>query len=107
MISLLLLVPGKNLTEVGLDIPHLDKLIHFVMFSGLSFLFLSYWNKRKKIVNRKIKMTVIISFSIFGVLIEVVQEVFISGRYFDVWDIVANVIGVIVGVILRGTCNSI
>ncbi len=99
-ISFLLLMPGKHLPEADLQIPHLDKYLHFVMFAMLSFLFLLFRKSKVDSIENKEKFAIILLFSAFGIMTEFVQEFFIEGRYFDIWDVVANALGTIAGAML-------
>jgi len=77
-------------------IPHFDKIIHVTLFLVLSYFWmrgLSAQNQFKK-VQEKAVLTTVISAIIYGVLIEVLQEVMHLGRSFDVLDIVADSVGV-------------
>ena len=68
-----------------------DKLNHFIAFSTLYLLYsLGY-----KGVSDKIKVSVLIA---FGLQIEIVQS-FIPNRYFSLLDIVADIIGIAIGLL--------
>lgn len=93
-------MPGKHLPEAGFEVPHLDKYLHFVMFAILSFFFLLYRKSKVDSIENKEKIAIIMLISAFGLLIEFIQEFFIEDRYFDIWDVFANVLGAISGVML-------
>jgi VanZ family protein len=99
-ISFLLLMPGENIPNSGIDIPHLDKYLHFIMFAVLSFLFLLQKVKRKQKVTIREKIAVCLVIVCFGLIVEIIQECFILDRHFDWWDVVANTLGTIAGVLL-------
>jgi len=78
-------------------IPHFDKIIHVTLFLVLSYFWmhgLSAQNQFKKVQEKAVLITVV-SAIIYGVLIEVLQEVMHLGRSFDIWDIAADVVGVV------------
>lgn len=94
----------------GPKIPHLDKVIHFLMFGGWSFLF--GWvltmivyrsgNKRKLLLNDRLESgytlslyVVVITGFIFGGIIEILQGVLPIGRTPDLMDTMANGLGAI------------
>ena len=93
-------MPGKHLPEADLQIPHLDKYLHFVMFAMLSYFFLLYRKCKVESIRNTEILAIILLFSSFGFLIELVQEFFVKERYFDIWDVVANTLGTISGVLL-------
>ena len=43
--------------------------------------------------------------SIYGIAMEVVQYAFFPGRYFEIWDIVANIIGAFAALLLLKLIN--
>ncbi len=87
------LISAHSIPTVGLiKIEGLDKVVHFVMYMGLCFLLL------KSIKNRN---TAILLFCImYGILMELLQFLISSGRSFDFFDIIANIIGANVGALL-------
>ena len=87
------LISAQSIPAVGIiKIEGLDKVVHFIMYMGLCFLLL------KSIKDRNI---VILMFCIFyGVLMELLQFLISSGRSFDFFDIIANIIGANVGALL-------
>lgn len=99
-ISFLLLIPGNSIPQAGFIVPHLDKLVHLAMFAILSFLTLSNLRSKRKFTGLKEIVMVVLFSSGIGLVLELVQELFIKGRYFDWWDVVANTIGAIIGVSL-------
>jgi len=84
--------------ESGISVKHIDKLVHIMMYAGVSFLMLpSYW---KGAFNRQsISYTFLFSIS-YGFLLEILQNTSISQREFDIFDIIANMIGAMAGIII-------
>ena len=76
----------------------LDKLIHSVVFLVLIIIWLWYYFIKK---NRRIGIKSIIAILsicfIYGILIEIIQLLFISSRKADYFDILANSFGLIIG----------
>lgn len=89
---------SENLTEIKFDIPGLDKMVHFVMYGVLSFLLL--WTGEKVSKTRlelQNLLVVILVSSGFGILMEILQKTLTTVRNFDIYDIIANIIGVLLG----------
>jgi len=88
-------MPGQNLPSI--PVWNMDKWVHISFYAVFAFLlyreYQSYqpWSTRSQII-----MTLAICGS-FGLFIEYLQGNFIPNRYFDVYDLIANIIGVIVG----------
>ncbi len=80
-----------------LDIPHLDKLSHFFAYALLVFL----WSIALVLKTTKIKAARVAFYgAIFlGVLLEILQWQLNVGRHFEILDIIANIIGSIIGLI--------
>ncbi len=81
-----------------LDIPHLDKVSHLFAFALLVFL----WSIALVVKTSKIKAARIAFYgAIFlGVLLEILQWQLNFGRHFEILDIIANIIGSIIGLIV-------
>lgn len=72
-----------------------DKLAHLIFYAIFSFL----WSMSMRKRNVKKKYILIFSFS-FGVLMEIFQLYLFNGRSFELYDIIANILGSVIGVIL-------
>ncbi|VAW19759.1 hypothetical protein MNBD_BACTEROID01-1823 [hydrothermal vent metagenome] len=88
------LLPSKDLPSIPLFYGA-DKLIHFFLYAGLSWLALWAFNP---VLKKKRVAFVFIILSVFGVLLEVVQLTMGAGRSFSVGDIAADVAGVATGI---------
>jgi VanZ family protein len=82
-------MPASDLPEIKV-FPYFDKIVHICMYTGLSFLLLLFWDE-KKTKNKKLQIACIV-FG-WGLLMEIIQEVSHLGRSFDVFDLLANMIG--------------
>ena len=82
-----------------MDALHVDKAVHFGLFFILILLF-SLPVLKSSHTNRS-KIQRIIVFSLFAVLwgiaVEFIQENFVKGRSFDLWDWFADSLGVLAG----------
>ena len=78
-----------------------DKAIHVILYIVLSFIWLLYYyvfNKRNIKLNNVI-ITLMLCF-IYGIIIESIQELFLTSRHADILDILANTIGSIIGTLV-------
>ncbi len=88
-------MPGEEIPEV--NVPLADKWVHFVLFGVQTLLLL--WAQP---AGRKQIATGAFSVALFGVTVEVLQWIThpLLHRQFDVGDIAANVIGVVLGALI-------
>lgn len=96
---LLLLAGYVGLTPLQLGQYVNDKVLHFVTFFALTVVF--YWivdTSRRRTLN----MTLVACTLVLGIGSEFVQSFLPNDRDFDLYDIVANVLGSLLGV---GICN--
>ena len=99
-ITVALLFPNTDyLPKVDLLIP-IDKLIHVLISLILVFIWLLYFFKRQRFIVLNLLIKVIITCFIYGILIEVFQQLFVTTRQADFLDVLANSIGLILGVSL-------
>lgn len=98
IIFLLLVVPPIRIAkERQLDITHLDKIIHFILFAVLVALW-GYYFKSKRFTFFKLLFTLagfVLLSTFYGILMEYVQ--LWAGRDFDVWDMLADGVGAVAG----------
>jgi VanZ family protein len=95
----LLAVPFKHRSEQSLlSFPHLDKVIHLLLFCILSFLWSEYAKSKHSYKTIHI-IFIIFSSILYGVVLEYIQHY--TGRDFDPADMLANGSGVIVGILIK------
>ncbi len=104
--SLLLLYFTFNDSAAILEdhiIVHQDKILHFCAYIFLAFIWGYYMllSSAKKGI-----LYSFISTLVFGVLLEIIQERVNPSRTFDVLDLMANCIGVIVGTIIVASSKT-
>jgi VanZ family protein len=76
----------------GSPILGMDKLVHFLIYF-IMFLLINRWKPVYKVFN--------FSFCVlYGLMMELAQHYFITGRYFELWDLIANISGVFVGLVI-------
>jgi hypothetical protein len=97
-IIVLLCVPGSAFSDLdSFDFPHLDKLIHIVLFAVLLLFWGYYYRHRLEWVAwQRALIKLIIASTALGVLLEFIQHYFIPYRDFDGLDIIADSTGSIV-----------
>ena len=99
-ISLLVLIlstiPGNSLHKVPIiEIPNLDKLIHFIMYFSLATsLLLDVYKVRSFVSFRVVWFTIFYSF-LYGILMELLQKYFVENRTSDILDVLANTVGLL------------
>lgn len=99
LITVLLTLPGSALPKEGwLDFLHPDKWIHLVIFAVLVWLTDRVIKKQEWPGGHPPNMGLIQAVCfLYGAGMEVVQHYLIPNRSFDVWDIVADGAGCLVG----------
>ena len=99
LILLLSLLPSSSTQKVSIDIPHFDKLIHFIMYFFLAAVLLIDIKNNIKKPTRVLIVSVLLSVIIFSGIVELIQEFFILGRFGSLLDLTANFIGLIIATI--------
>ncbi len=74
-----MVVPFKTSTSV--DVPHLDKLVHVLIYIGLTFLWLQFFIKT--LVKPPFKWVVFCLILLYGIVIEIIQGKYLVFRSFD------------------------
>lgn len=99
VIFILLSLPGNLLpNENHLAIPNLDKIVHIIMFGSFVFLWSFYYAAKKEGKNSgRIYFNIFIIACLYGISMEFVQKYFIPNRDFDLYDIIADIIGAFAG----------
>jgi len=93
-----LFMPNNNIPDVDDPVNYFDKVIHFILFFGLTFLTL---RDVKRNGSRRIGfwIAVLLVFSLlYGVLAEYIQEFYLN-RDGNVPDLVADMVGAVAGII--------
>ncbi len=97
-ITVVFLSPAREMPEP--IIPFLDKLGHVLVHYILSFIWLCYvlLGDKNHISVKIVFVVLFICFS-YGILIEALQHWLTTSRTFDLFDIVANGIGTLIGLL--------
>jgi VanZ family protein len=103
-------IPGNQINKVKfIDIPHLDKFVHFLFYFVFTLLLISENNKQRqyhKVTVDAILIAATISLS-YGAFIEILQKVLIINRGADIMDMVANTFGFLGAVLSYRQVNRI
>lgn len=92
------LVPHPMPAAMMPGIPHIDKLIHAIMFGGLAgALMFDFYRSGHRLTLRAI-LRFAAAVAIFGALDELAQGLMGLGRASDFWDLMADWFGVIVAI---------
>lgn len=90
------LISARTATKFNIwDFAGFDKLAHLVFYAIFSFLWSMSYRE-----NREHKKFVLFFSVSFGILMEICQFYLFNGRSFELYDILANIIGSFAGVIL-------
>jgi VanZ family protein len=98
MISLLIESSGPPLAIMG-KVQNLDKLAHFLAFSGLGLLVCTLYLKRGNAQAISLLSMPLLIVSLFGI-IEESYQMLIPGRQPDVFDLLADICGALFAIIL-------
>lgn len=103
VIFILLALPGSMIpSEANFNISNFDKYVHVSIFFFFVLLWSFYFAARKE-ESKKIRKRFLLIFVIaclYGTAMEYVQKYFIPFRDFDLYDILADVIGSLAGYIM-------
>jgi len=101
---ILLCLPGSSFPAEGIfiEIPHLDKIVHVILFGGIVVLWsLYFFYQQQQNSHWKLTVIAIVLFTILlGIFMEYIQYNFIPNRAFDKGDILANTISSLIAGIL-------
>lgn len=103
IIFFIISMPGSQLPESGLfAIPHIDKLIHAVLFFVFSFL-LAYGIFKEKKAKPRLHDAIIyalVSGILYSAFTEAIQHFLVKSRFGSIYDFMANVFGTVFGILL-------
>jgi len=98
--SLIIYLSLANIGKIKLiELEASDKLYHTACYFILGLLWLSFFFIKHGSLDTTKKLIIAISIVLFGIIIEVLQYVLTAYRTFDLWDAVANVVGVLVAIL--------
>lgn len=74
-----------------------DKIGHLIAYCLLCGLIL-WANKEEQVASQKATLWTAIGVSLYGIMLEYVQWAFFPDRFFEVWDMIANITGAAIAV---------
>lgn len=96
-VTVMMLISSSGLP--GVEIPFFDKIAHMGVYavSLLLWVFVFFKSVLKKntLVSRVFGVLLL-----YGMVIEVVQGKWIPDRSFDLWDVMANILGMTIGILV-------
>ena len=99
LITIIFLVPIKEIPKL-LDFPiQIDKLIHVFIFLVLIFLWLLYVNSILNDTKPTVIFLILVLCLLYGIIIEVIQEFCVLLRGAEVLDVIADLLGAILGLL--------
>lgn len=101
LITFLSLYDFTVIDDPGLDIPHLDKLVHFVFYFVGTMLGCFFLRERiNPLLSMPKTFAIVASFMVlYGLIIELMQAYFTKARSGELTDFAANFAGVIFGLL--------
>jgi len=102
-IAITSLVSFKGMKTVSLGINNFDKIVHFTSYFILSLSW--FFALQAFLKKRKIKIALILALISYGIIIEGLQGVMTTHRQADIYDILANSIGVLLATFLFPRLN--
>ncbi|PKA83258.1 VanZ family protein [Ulvibacter sp. MAR_2010_11] len=99
VVTIALLLPAGGLPRI--DFIPVDKLVHICIHVGLVLLWLFYGYKLKNHQGLfPLIIIVVVACLLYGIIIEVLQDKYTVTRQADIMDVLANVLGSIIGIFL-------
>jgi len=97
-ITIAFLLPASDLPKIRFLN---DKIIHIVLYIVLSFIWLLfYFVFQKNQINLKNIVIVLVVCLIYGIIIELIQQLLIASRQADIVDVFANTLGALIGTLV-------
>ncbi|NBL65548.1 VanZ family protein [Flavobacterium sp. NST-5] len=81
---------------------HTDKIAHFVFYAVFASLWFLYFKQSIK-NQRKLFVIVFLFAFLFGLIIEICQDLFTETRHADIQDAIANTLGALFGLLIMIT----
>lgn len=96
VIFVLCAMPGEDIPDPQLNIPYIDKIVHFGMFFVMAVLLCNELEYQTRLCLRKIFLLTMAIVLVYGGVIELLQHYFFN-RSGDIFDLLADVAGGMVG----------
>lgn len=89
-------MPGVSIPSTWADLISLDKLAHCIVYGLLAYIGLRALDLSGLYLKKWVILSILLGCA-YGVLMEFIQYAFFPDRYFEVLDIIANIIGSLAG----------
>jgi hypothetical protein len=97
IMCVLFFLPGSDLPDAGwLDAIHFDKWVHIGLFAVLIFLWKSSFNLDLNHYN----WVLLLSAFLYGLSVEFIQKYWVPNRSFDLFDLLADMAGAVLGLMV-------
>lgn len=101
VIFILCSIPGNDLPKTSMiTIPHFDKIVHFGMFFIMGIFLFAEISIQTKLKRTSITSVILLVITIYGGIIEYLQQNYFTNRSGDYWDLIADILGGIIAIIL-------
>ena len=91
---------GDSFPETLKDLFSFDKLGHAFAYGILSGLYFYALKQSKKGLTIRRMIFVCLGTILYGIFLEIIQYTFFPGRYFEVLDILANIMGIVISFVI-------
>lgn len=92
--------PNIQLPPSFWDFLAVDKLGHLVFYGILAFLIAFAFFKSADVIKKKLLLKSLILSSFYGICLEIMQYSFFPNRHFEILDIIANISGSLIGILI-------
>lgn len=98
IISVLFFMPSPELPKINFSVA--DKIVHgFIYFVLINMWLLYFYRKMDYRFNAKWILILLFSILLYGIIIEILQGLFTASRSADIFDVAANFVGSLLGII--------
>lgn len=98
-ITIIFLLPTKEIPKLFDTFIPIDKLVHVFIFLVLTFLWSFYVNSVLNDTKPIVLLFILAASLFYGILIEVIQELYMSSRGAEVLDVIADLLGASLGLL--------
>lgn len=107
IIFVLCSVPGNSLPHTpAVNIPHLDKLVHFALFFVMGIFLIAELKFQTKLRRITIAFITFALITIYGGVIEILQEYYFTSRSGDLWDFCADIAGGVTAIFMYSSLKK-
>lgn len=96
-VLVLMCTPGQDLPRLGswTELINLDKIIHILLFGTMTYLFIqpTFHRLKNKATAAAVFLKITLAVCIWGLTTEFIQQFWVQGRTFDLFDFLADSVG--------------